>query len=197
MENKLSKVNEPYNETFLAIQRYWFDSTGKIQLTQDHEKILERWTFADRLIRAEYMHEYDVPAKLMKEFNISRSTAFEDIRNAKRIFGKVTMEEQVYYSSIHYSYALEEFKKAQRRRDVNGAAKFLKLMHEIKTQWDDGMDESMQELAKKIEASQVFVVVDDPTAVGLRQYTDEDKKRLFSELLKNKSEDAEFTDVTP
>jgi hypothetical protein len=70
-------------------------------------------------------------------------------------------------------------------------------MHDIKTQWDDGMDDNMQDLAKKIEQTQVIVVVDDPTAVGLKYHSEEDKKKLFSELLKSKAQDAEYTEINP
>ena len=191
-ETKPSLSSQRYNETFLNLQKYWFDSTGKAIISEAEQKILDRWIYADRMIRQEYMHEHLIPQKMVKEFGISRSTAFEDIRNAKKIFGQISIEDKMYYSSIHYAYALECFKKAGNRRDLNSQAKFLRLMNDIKTQWDDGTEDKFKELAAMVESSQIMIVVDDPTSIGLKKYTEDDKKKLLSDLLSKSASDARF-----
>jgi hypothetical protein len=105
--------NDKYSKTFLEIQKYWFDMTGTITISDHNKKILERWSFADSQIRMEWVDEANVPKLLMLKFpDIKRTTAYWDIRMAKKLFKSSPVDDQMYYSDVHYSYALKSFKDA-------------------------------------------------------------------------------------
>lgn len=179
-----------YSETFISIQNWFYDTTGKVVLSESNKKIFERWSFADSQIRMEYVDEVQVPKLLMLKFpGLSRSTAYEDIRNAKRLFGSTPIEDQMYYSQVHYSYALSNFKKATAAGEFGAAARFLKIMQDIKGNDQVGIvEEQMREMADTIKNSQVIFIVDDPTKVGLKHYDPEYIEKLKRELSINKND---------
>lgn len=186
MDNTPSRTNEKYNDSYLKIAKYFYDTTGNAVLDDKHKQILERWSFADSLIRREYIDERSVPALLIKKYpNLSRSTAYEDIRNAKKLFGSTNLEDQLYYSNVHYSYALEMFKLSKQKGQLMAAERFLKLMHDIKgSNMDSLQDEAMRELAKSVEQSKIIYITTNPETVGLKKYDAEYVKKLRAELFK-------------
>lgn len=179
--------NEKYNETYLRISAWFYDQTGNLVLDEKHKKIFERWSFADSLIRREYIDERNIPALLIKKFpDIARSTAYEDIRNAKKLFGSNNLEDQLYYSNVHYSYALEMFKLCKQKGQLKAAEGFLKIMHEIKgSNIDSLQDEAMRELAKSVEQSKIIYITSNPEDVGLKKYDPDYVKKLKAELYRS------------
>jgi hypothetical protein len=200
--SNLEKIKDPgngkYSASFINIQNYWYDTTGKIKLTDSEHRMLERWSFADSQIRMEWVDEALVPKLLMLKFpEIKRTTAYEDIRNAKRLFGTKRIEDQMYYSDVHYSYALKAFKDSLKKNNHSAAARFLKLMNEIKTKNGDGvLEEQMQELADTLRNSKFIFIVDDPKKVGLQSFDRDYITALEKELMvdKNQKDKGEFTE---
>jgi hypothetical protein len=188
----MSNSNTPskqdkYNESYLKIANWFYDQSGNAQLDEKHKKIFERWSFADSLIRREYIDERNIPALLVKKYpDIGRSTAYEDIRNAKKLFGSTNLEDQLYYSNVHYSYALDMFKLAKQKGQLKAAEGFLKIMHEIKgSNMDSLQDEAMRELAKSVENSKVIYITTNPETVGFKKYDPEHVKKLKEELYRS------------
>lgn len=184
MSNQLTRTNEKYSESYLKIANYFYDTTGKAILDEKHTKILERWSFADSLIRREFIDERNIPALLIKKYpDVSRSTAYEDIRNAKKLFGATNLEDQLYYSNVHYSYALDMFKLAKQKGQLMAAERFLKLMHDIKgSNMDSLQDEALRELTKSVEQSKIIYITTNPEHVGLKKYSPEHIAKLKAEL---------------
>lgn len=194
MSNTPARIDK-YNETYLKISAWFYDQTGNAILDDKHKKIFERWSFADSLIRREYIDERNIPQLLIKKYpDIGRSTAYEDIRNAKKLFGSTNLEDQLYYSNVHYSYALDMFKLAKQKGQLKAAEGFLKIMHEIKgSNMDSLQDEAMRELAKSVEQSKIIYITTNPEHVGLKKYSPEQVAKLKSELYRtdNTIQDAE------
>ena len=194
MSNTPARIDK-YNETYLKISAWFYDQTGNAILDDKHKKIFERWSFADSLIRREYIDERNIPQLLIKKYpDIGRSTAYEDIRNAKKLFGSTNLEDQLYYSNVHYSYALDMFKLAKQKGQLKAAEGFLKIMHEIKgSNMDSLQDEAMRELAKSVEQSKIIYITTNPEHVGLKKYSAEHVAKLKAELYRtdNSIQDAE------
>lgn len=194
MSNAPARIDK-YNETYLKISAWFYDQTGNAILDDKHKKIFERWSFADSLIRREYIDERNIPQLLIKKYpDIGRSTAYEDIRNAKKLFGSTNLEDQLYYSNVHYSYALDMFKLAKQKGQLKAAEGFLKIMHEIKgSNMDSLQDEAMRELAKSVEQSKIIYITTNPEHVGLKKYSPEQVAKLKAELYRtdNTIQDAE------
>lgn len=194
MSNTPARIDK-YNETYLKISAWFYDQTGNAILDDKHKKIFERWSFADSLIRREYIDERNIPQLLIKKYpDIGRSTAYEDIRNAKKLFGSTNLEDQLYYSNVHYSYALDMFKLAKQKGQLKAAEGFLKIMHEIKgSNMDSLQDEAMRELAKSVEQSKIIYITTNPEHVGLKKYSPEQVAKLKAELYRtdNTIQDAE------
>ncbi len=185
MNNIVKK--EKYNETYLRISSWFYDQSGSVVLNDRDKIIFERWSFADSLIRKEYIDERNIPALLQKKFKeISRSTAYEDIRNAKKLWGSNNLEDQLYYSSVHYSYALDMFKLCKQKGHFKAAEGYLKLMHEIKGSSIDSLQsEAMRELAKSVQDSKIIYITNNPETVGLKKYDPEHIKKLKEELFRS------------
>lgn len=194
MSNTPARIDK-YSETYLKISAWFYDQTGNAILDDKHKKIFERWSFADSLIRREYIDERNIPQLLIKKYpDIGRSTAYEDIRNAKKLFGSTNLEDQLYYSNVHYSYALDMFKLAKQKGQLKAAEGFLKIMHEIKgSNMDSLQDEAMRELAKSVEQSKIIYITTNPEHVGLKKYSPEQVAKLKAELYRtdNTIQDAE------
>lgn len=78
----------PAQQTLDRIIEWMADTTGMIVLTNDDKAIHDRFEYAYDHLRQQYPSA-DVVAFLMKKFNISRRTAYNDIDNAKYVHGEI------------------------------------------------------------------------------------------------------------
>lgn len=83
------------NQRFLdgnreVIQRY-IDAGGEgVELNEIQQRLLDRWRFADELIRQSFFGKYqlreDIVNAIKAKFDVSRDTAYKDIVNAEHVF---------------------------------------------------------------------------------------------------------------
>lgn len=74
-----------------AIELYLVSEPGTVTLTEKQEELLQRWKYADEVIRKSETRKREVVAQLiMVKFGVSRQTAYQDIVNAEAVFSSST-----------------------------------------------------------------------------------------------------------
>ena len=121
----------------IIIRHYKDHSTDELNDVQ--KKLLERWNFADNLIRN--FEDRETQLEMLKEkFGISESQAWRDIANAKHFFGTININDQAYYR-IHYAEWLEQLaREAHAAGDRKVAKECLREAAEIRGLKDEDFD---------------------------------------------------------
>lgn len=108
-----------------------FKSHTTDDLNEQQRVELERWNFADNLIRT-YQDSKTIIGMMMAKFDISQAQSYRDLANAKRFFGAVNFNDKDYYRVL-YAEQLEEYaKQAASKFDFKTAATCLKEAAEIR-----------------------------------------------------------------
>lgn len=100
-------------EAFVAIRRFMCD--GDITLRQDEEEILNRWIYADALLRAKEKDEDAMIRDIADKFGISPTTARTDIANAQRLFADARKLNKKYLIHLHLQRIDEDIQKIRKR----------------------------------------------------------------------------------
>jgi hypothetical protein len=91
MANSLLDLRSNKDSNREAIELYLVSEEGSIDLTDQQKKLLLRWEYADELIRQKEIRDRETQARMiMRKFEVSRTTAFQDIVNAEAIFASST-----------------------------------------------------------------------------------------------------------
>lgn len=77
---------------------------GVIELNERQQKLLERWTEADRLMRSRRYKKNEVYTILMKTFNYSLATAKRDVRDMQYVFGGENNDDKSYIMALHRDF---------------------------------------------------------------------------------------------
>jgi hypothetical protein len=75
------------DSTFDRIYKYFFNSKTRIELSVEEQRISERWERA-WLFLCRHRTRKQVADLLMRQFNVSKSLAFDDVKNAMHLFGE-------------------------------------------------------------------------------------------------------------
>lgn len=106
-------------DTRELLVQYLLAEEGTVQLTPVQLKQLERVEEADRLIRGgRFPRQEDRETILARKYNISRSTARNDLATAEYIFGRSRKRDKNYLMSNHIDFLDQCIKKAQRAGDM-------------------------------------------------------------------------------
>ncbi len=168
--------------TFDRIWKFYFLSEVEVELSEKEEEIRQRWEFAwNQLSRFTIRHR--VVKKLMEEFEVKRSTAFEDIRNCEFLFGDPTQQNKAAKKAI-VSNALERAMKKCIKTDNWKAFEKLLLRYRQFNDLDKEEDDKLIEYLKKKKPAIIVFVTD---ADALKKQADE----LMQDV-----EDIDHEDVT-
>lgn len=74
-----------------VIELYLVSDPGSVELNDQQRQLLKRWEYADELIRIKEIRTRELQAQMiMRLFNVSRTTAYQDIVNAEAVFASST-----------------------------------------------------------------------------------------------------------
>jgi hypothetical protein len=74
-----------------VIELYLVNDPGTVELNDQQKQLLKRWEYADELIRIKEIRTRELQAQMiMRLFNVSRTTAYQDIVNAEAVFASST-----------------------------------------------------------------------------------------------------------
>lgn len=104
--------------------------------TQDElpEKLkheLERWNFADNLLR-QFQSRNTVISMMKEKYGLSESQIYRDMSNAKRFFGSIHISDKAFYQAFYAEQLEQIVKLALARDDYKTATAALKEAAEIR-----------------------------------------------------------------
>ncbi|MGN6293755.1 MAG: hypothetical protein ACTHMV_13510 [Chitinophagaceae bacterium] len=90
MENNGLEKYGDYLSNREVIETYLVNEEGTVQLNDKQKQLLDRWSYADELIRKNEMRRETIALMLIRQFKVSRATAYQDIVNAENVFASST-----------------------------------------------------------------------------------------------------------
>lgn len=69
-----------------TIELHLVSEPGKVPLTEKQQDLLDRWIFADELRRRNQLMRDGIARMIMRRFDVSRATAYQDIVQAEHVF---------------------------------------------------------------------------------------------------------------
>lgn len=91
MANSLLDNRNKKDSNREVIELYLVSDAGTVELNDQQKQLLRRWEYADELIRIKEIRTRDLQAQMiMRVFDVSRTTAYQDIVNAEAVFASST-----------------------------------------------------------------------------------------------------------
>jgi hypothetical protein len=94
-------------------------------LKQKHKELLERWNFADNLIRRNYPNK-TVVDMMKKKFGKDQATHYRDVKDAKRFFGSMSLENKDYEKILQKEMLEKAIKMCFEKKDMKSLGTLMK-----------------------------------------------------------------------
>lgn len=153
-ENLPREANKTNDSRFDRIYKY-FHSKSRIELDAEELATMERWEKAWLLVCRKSRNE--ASKELVGLFNISRATAFDDIRNAMNLFTDPREDLKAAKRGIAEENFLKGADKAWEMGDMELHLKYMDKYAEINGLKEAGADGGIPDLLKKLKPVQVIM----------------------------------------
>jgi hypothetical protein len=118
-----------YENKFDRYRKYYEDPE-RCPLSQKEQEQLDRWRFADNLIRKGDPMK-TVVILLRGEYKCSLATAYNDIRDAKQFFGSMQKPEKEYWRGVLIEMGMETYRMAKKMNDPKAMAMTIRELKSI------------------------------------------------------------------
>jgi hypothetical protein len=135
----------------------YYHSKSRVELTVEEHAIRERWEKAWFLL-CRHRTQKEVVGMIEKLFNVGKSIAYDDVRNAMMLFGNPQLDMKDAKRAIAESMCLRGARKAWRDKDLDLYHKFLKEYRELNGLNEETTDETLVAMVKKFKPHQVVLV---------------------------------------
>lgn len=142
------------DSTFDKIQAFYIDPE-KYPLSPTLEEIRKRWIVVTTLMLKVYP-KWKIANMLEKDFGLSQSQAYIDIRNAENIFGNVIKTENEAFKAMWVEWTKDLLKRARQSGDKKTEAKALDLL----AKYGGLADDQMEFNPEKLENKEIKIVMD-------------------------------------
>ena len=153
------QTNRFRNEHVEAIQEHII-SGGEAPLNSVQQRLLERWRFADEMIREGKLKRTEIAKQIQQKFDVSRDTSFRDLVNAESVFSSSFPMNKKYSIGILIEEYRMHITKAADDKDWKSVAALGKTMAEF---WKIYPDAPPNDSPKTIIFNIVENVVKDDT----------------------------------
>lgn len=160
------------DSTMDRIWKYYHDKKRQQNLTEDEHKVRERWEKAWFLL-CSHKNMKDASEEIEKMFNVKRSVAYDDVRNAMLLFGDPRNDMKDAKRALAESMVLKGLEKAWAEGDLEVYYRFVKEYKEI-NQLNVAEDGRLAEILRKMRPTTVVFVA-----------SKEQLERQAQELMKN------------
>lgn len=126
MENKRPMQIKMGDSTFDKIQAYYIDPE-RFPLSETLEEIRQRWIRVVAMQLKVYP-KFKIVNMLVKDYGISESQAYIDIRNAENIFGNVIKTDNEAFKSMWIEWTKDYLKRSRQKNDRKSEGKALDLL---------------------------------------------------------------------
>lgn len=175
-------------ETFNAIKEYYM-GTDPIVLSPTREEIRKRW-HTIYLMKMDRKSDHEIANSIKRLHEISQSQAYQDIANAKKLFGITNKSDRDLNRQMAEQMALETYQFAKEKRNTKDMVAANKSFIEaggLKDDQSDIIDFS------KIEPS-IYVVMIDPRTEKLMERLFSKPTINLSELMDQAAEDIDYVE---
>lgn len=178
-----------------AIEAYYLDERGHIELTKHQDQVRRRLLVAHSLY-LEAAPRKDIKSKLMKRYSISAEQAYRDIRHAIRLFGEVNKSEKEGERHMLKELALETFREARKQHDLKQMNAAISNL--IKLGGHDREDPDAPDW-EKLKAGLYPIILDDPIRELFTKLIEQNGSIDLTKFMQNvaaTSEDTEYIDIS-
>lgn len=154
-DDQLRAANKTNMSTWDRVYKH-FHSDSKIELRADEKIIVERWEKA-WLLLCRHRTRNKVALVLQKLFNVSRSVAFDDVRNAMNLFSDPREDMKAAKRAIAEDGILKGADKAWKNDNLEMHEKYMKQYIELNGLKEADAETNMAELLKKLVPTQVIL----------------------------------------
>mgnify|MGYP003393110401 FL=1 len=144
------------DSTMDRIWKYYHDKKRQQNLTEEEKKIRDRWEKAWYFL-CQHRNLKDTAALLEKMFDIKKSVAYDDARNAMMLFGDPRTNMKDAKRAIAETMVLRGADKAWKKGDLEAYYKFTKQYTEL-NQLNVEDDGRIAEMIKKLRPVQITFV---------------------------------------
>ena len=118
------------------------------------EDIRKRWIYVTTLMLKAYP-KFKIANMLVKDFGLSQSQSYIDIRNAENLFGKISVTESEAFKAMWIEWTKDFLKRSRQNKDLKAEAKALDLL----AKYSDLDKEDLAFNPEKLEKVEVRVVL--------------------------------------
>jgi hypothetical protein len=140
---------------FDRIYKY-FHSKSRIELTAGEQQVMERWEKAWFLLLRNRTRN-QTSQILVKLFNISRSTAYDDVRNAMNLFSDPREDMKAAKRAIAEDNLLKGAEKAWKTGNLEMHLKYMDKYAEINGLKEEGGENNLADLLKNFKPQQIIM----------------------------------------
>lgn len=144
------------DSTFDRIFKYYHNNKTRIELTDEEIRIRERWEKA-WLLLCRNRTQKQVVELIEKLFNVKKSVAYDDVRNAMMLFSNPQNDLKDAKRAIAETMALNGANVCMKKGDMDGYYKFLKAYQEI-NRLDGKEDDIVPDMMKKLKPAAIIIV---------------------------------------
>lgn len=164
------------------------EETEGLKLSEKQQEMLNRYDFADNLIR-KYIHRGRVANILMKKFKISKAQAYKDIRDSKIMFNSTNKLDKEYWRGVAHDWIVDCIRTAVLEKNnkdrIAAVAVFVKL-HQFDKEFTDFPDFAAIQ-------QNIYHITMNPEVLGINKDDDiETRLEKYKNRLKESAEDAEI-----
>jgi len=153
LPREMKKTNDSMSD---RIYKYYHSEKTRIELTPEEHKIRERWEKA-WLLMCRHRTRKQVAEIVEKLFGVSKSVAYDDIRNAMMLFSDPQDDLKHAKRSIAESMAMQGLDRCWKNGDMDGYWKLLKLYVEMNNLTSEEGN-AVGDLLKKLKPQQIVIV---------------------------------------
>jgi len=113
-----------------VIEQHLIAGGEGVELTDIQERLLERWTYADEVIRANVgrMKREQIANLIIKKFGVHRATAYQDIVNAEYVFSSSSPLNKKYRIQLRIEFLENQIRLAAAGNDHFSVAQLEKVL---------------------------------------------------------------------
>lgn len=133
---KKQRFNDSNREDILSYLESGGAESG-IELTPKQEQLLERYKYADELIRLNKYKREQIANMIMAKFDLSRDTAYKDIVNAEYIFSSSYPLNKRYIIGLRIEFLQRKIRAAYALSDFAAAASLERVLQNYIADYPD------------------------------------------------------------
>lgn len=149
----------------------FLETDGEVVLTEEQKKMLDRWTFADEMIRSKtgLLRREEIATIIKNKFDVSRVTAFKYMKDAEIIFSSSNPLNKKYLIQQRIEFLQRQIKSASDEEDYSAVASLEKVLCNYIEQYPDYTNDKAKKTfifnidARKIEGD--VIVTEDAEAI--------------------------------